>query len=177
MPITRLQAMESLSFAVAEAFAATQDFNVKCIKHDTESVDIEVTSGRTPVFFTSPTIGIQLKATTAMDAFQPLVRDPRYFSFQLSRKNYEDLSDAECATRKYLLIVQIPVEPAQWIEPRANDMIFRARARWMNLRGMGAMPAATNSTAVHVPVDNIFARDVLHRWMQEAHDVVVANRR
>jgi hypothetical protein len=110
---------------------------------DDQSVDITITSKRRGIS-SNPRVDVQLKCT-AND-----LGDHPQISFSLPQNNYEDLRDVNVSVPIILVVVQVPVDPLNWILAYADKLeVFRA-AWWISLRGYPST-GNTGNTTVHIP--------------------------
>jgi hypothetical protein len=98
----------------------------------------------------------QLKST--VDGLTP-IQGGKELSFRLDHDDYDHLRKVVFVPR-LLVVVQIPKDPSRWIECRPDDLLLRAAAWWVNLRGYPAS-ASGGKVTVHIPVVQRFHLDAL----------------
>jgi hypothetical protein len=133
----------AFSEAWLRAVAAAAGFGVQGgTQPDDQSVDITVSSKRKGIA-SNPRLDVQLKCTADDLGAEAEI------SFKLKPKNYDDLRDANVSVPIILVVVQVPMSPAQWLVPGTDKLeAFRA-AWWISLRGY---PASGYSENTNVPI-------------------------
>ena len=146
--------IEEFSLAVIAAMAAQIGVQAKWTPHDHDTTDVELEGRRysdasgEPI--DPPSLKIQVKATATRIA--PLVTDPDHFSFQIpTRKNWDDLR-LKTGVARILVVVECPLAERDRVGYLDRHLLLSARAWWLNLRGMPAMPEGLESKAVRIPL-------------------------
>ncbi|WP_257452716.1 DUF4365 domain-containing protein [Archangium lipolyticum] len=157
---------EELSLTYVRAIASRAGFSVEEVRKDRDSVDLKVRARgllTEDAVLTSPELAIQLKATV----LDPLPE--RAFSFELSRKNYDDLI-APSLVPRILVVFVMPGDEGQWLTLTEEALTLRRCAYWLSLRGL---PATTNETSQTVRLsrrqtfDHDTLRDLLRKVSRE----------
>ena len=148
----------AFSEAWLRAVAAVAGFGVQGgTNPDDQSVDITITS-KSRGISSNPRVDVQLKCTA-----DDLGDDPQ-ISFSLPQNNYEDLRDVNVSVPIILVVVQVPVDPLNWILAGADKLeVFRA-AWWISLRGY-PLNENSHNTTVHIPQTNRFTPGELQQIM------------
>ena len=114
-------------------------------------------------------VNLQLKSTTAQVVNEGLV------GLSLPIKNYDDLRDTTGIVPHYLLVLQLPPIPAEWLAVNATELLIRGVAYYGNLHGL---PAVLNTTSrvVTMPQSQRFDVDALTRMVLAAPERIWAVR-
>jgi hypothetical protein len=154
---------EEFSFAYVHAVASVAGFNVGTWRVDNDSVDVTLKAKGLVGSTRSPHLDIQLKCT------QNLTGDEAEWSFELKRKNYEDLTATDLHVPRILVVLEVPDDVGRWIEHGENDMTLYHRAYWSWLIGQPALPDEQKSKTVRVPRENVFDVDGLNAVVGLVH--------
>jgi hypothetical protein len=152
---------ERLSVAYVTAVAAGAGCQVAKLEIDKTSIDaiIRPVSGR------KSQVDLQLKATSAS-----LTVDDRV-KIDLPIKNYNDLRDTTATIPHYLVVLELPSEPEQWLQISPRELAIRGLAYYGNLFGL---PAVSNTTSrvVTMPQSQRFDVSLLQRMILSSPDRV-----
>jgi hypothetical protein len=150
---------EAFSRAWLSAICAATGYRVQSGPDpDDDSVDLTIAARGPMGVIRSPELDVQLKCT----ATPPAEGDT--WPFDLKVKNYNDLRHTDLQVPRILLVLVVPVEPADWIVHDPAHMLPKHCAWWMSLRGM---PATTNETQIRIamPAQQIFDSEALKAMM------------
>ncbi|AUX48906.1 hypothetical protein SOCE26_104490 [Sorangium cellulosum] len=155
---------EELSYAYLHAVASRSGFSCENVHKDRDSIDLYIRArGQLHPESTlmSPQLGVQLKATSALD---PL--PGRGFGFRLTRKNYDDLR-LRCMVPRILVVFVLPKDAAAWVAMSEEELVIRRCAYWCSLLGL---PDSENERTqeVHVDRKNVLTGEALHHLMVKA---------
>ena len=138
------QRKAEMSFAYLSALCAHLGYTCqRGPSPDEDSIDATVRalgSGR-------PLFDVQLKATSS-----PLWH-PDGLHFQLKRKNYDDLR-AKRSAKAILMILELPLNPNQWLECEVEHLVMRRSAWWDWL--FGERDIETESRVIVIPESQRF---------------------
>lgn len=154
---------EQLSVAYLHAVSARAGYAWEPTRIDRDGIDGRICArGRIipGASVASPVLGFQLKATSTIQS----TKDP--IPFSLRQKNYDDLRGHRSEPR-YLALLIMPADPAEWMSSDGNELSLRRCMYWCSLR---ASPASNHraSTTVHVPRSQILDVNALRRLMEAA---------
>ena len=122
---------QQFSFAYIHAVATAADLTMDETDVDIDSVDLEVKGKGFGEPISSPTIGMQVKCTSA---HQP--RDG-VLSFPLPVKNYNELRwKDEAMTPRILVVVVVPENEGDWLEQNEDSLIRKPSAKPRGPRGV-----------------------------------------
>lgn len=147
---------EQFSLAYLHAVASVAGFNLGDFHVDDDSVDVILKAPGVIAGIRHLHLNVQLKCT------QNLAGDDEYWSFQLKRKNYEDLRCENVHVPAILVVLHVPRDVASWLVPGEDDMTLSRRAYWVSLTGRAPLPPDKQSVVVHVPRQNVFDVAGLH---------------
>jgi hypothetical protein len=121
---------------------------------DRDGVDLSLHyPGRLPSGVRYPQLDIQVKTESSPSISKG------HISYQLRRKNYEDLRGVigtDFSAPRLLVVVTAPRDSGR-IAGRGSDFfVFRHSAYWHSLMDAPAMPESQDSKVVHVPLNNQF---------------------
>ena len=132
-------------------------------RKDRESVDLRVKCYG-PVSSDSKIkdayLNLQLKASSK---HRP---DGDSFSFQLSKKNYDDLREVELSVPKLLVILELPGDENEWLSVTPQQLILKKCAFWANLKEFPPLPEDQQSKTVTISRRNIFSPETLQTIME-----------
>jgi hypothetical protein len=135
--------MEQFSYAYVRAVASAAGFDTGVMSMDYDSVDLIIRGRSFDGPIRNPTIDLQLKAT-----HQNLVGDVE-MTYQLKRKNYDDLRATNVAHPQLLVVVQVPGDRVDWLEQDETALRLRRCGYWKSLRGQPEIE--TDSVMVKIP--------------------------
>lgn len=101
--------------------------------------------------FTESVIEVQLKATSE----PPILQNGRY-SFPLKRDHYEKLRASDIGLRRFLVVLFLPADEADWLGHSAEQLLLKKCAYWCSLRGAASTMNETKRT-VYLPQVNVFS--------------------
>lgn len=135
------------------AIAAVAGYTVSVPESDYDSVDLIVRSrkGR------RSQLDFQVKCTTQ------IVPSGESLSFELSRKNYDDLR-ADTIAPRLLFVVLVPKDKEAWLRQNERRMHLRYCGFWFSLHGFDQRPNATSVT-VQIPRSNLLTPATLQALM------------
>lgn len=156
------QRKEQFSIAFARAVAASAGINITNVEVDDDSVDIGFAArgfigGGTR---RSPKLDAQLKCTHGPP---PTPTTPA--SYQLKKKNYDDLKDQNLHVPRILIVLFVPQNNNDWLSVDNNTTILKNAAYWKSLRGMEDIPS--NSKTLEINAENLFDVDGLRDIMEK----------
>lgn len=160
---------EELSYAYVHSIATSIGLLCETTGHiDRASVDARI-QARGPVsldsIFNSPTINIQLKATSHCHIENGKI------IFDLPVKNYNDLR-AKTLDPNYLVLLILPEDENEWVHQSTEHIISKKCAYWAGLHGC----SETNNTStvrIKIPELDIFTKDVLKEMIIKASKLEV----
>ena len=154
--------MEQFSIAYISALAAKCGCNISVPRVDNDSIDISLQKK----YDASPRgrIDIQLKA----HGTEPF-GEKDSFSFQLKKKNYDDLRADETVPR-FLFIVCLPKDIESWLVHSEEQLLLHRCAYWFSLEGFQDTENETSVT-LQVPRRNILSPDTLEELMRKSRGV------
>lgn len=154
---------EEFQYAYVCALAAHAGLNRGDFRVDDDSIDItfqargDFGQGRRR----SPMIQVQLKCSS-----QDLIADDA-IKFPLKVKNYDDLRGDEVVVPRYLAVLLVPNDLAQWIADNDDHIALFKSCHWLSLRNYG--PTANEvSVTVDVPLAQRLTSATLWQMMERA---------
>lgn len=141
---------EQFSLAYVHAVASVAGYNLGQFHVDDDSVDVTLKTKGVVGSVRRPHLNLQLKCT------QHLTGDADHWSFNLKRKNYDDLRYTDLHVPNVLVVMLVPDELCDWLVNGDEGMTLHRRAYWLSLKGRGALPPGQQSVTVHVPRRNVF---------------------
>lgn len=122
---------EEFNYAYVCALGAHAGLNRTSSAVDDDSIDVAFKGkGYHGHLVRSPQIEFQLKCTS-----QDLVNvEGEVIKFPLPRKNYDDLRGADFASPRYLAVLLVPKELAQWIGHNDECIELHKNCYWVSLR-------------------------------------------
>lgn len=154
---------EELSYAYLHAVASRAGFSVDRPSRDNDSIDAVIRCKGQIVpdaLRRSPSIEVQLKASSQLNIIENKIH------FALPVKNYDDLRLRSAAPR-YLILLGLPANEAQWLQVTPDSLIAQKCAYWCSL--LGAPPTDNEETqTVHVDCLKLFNLDVVRSLMEKA---------
>ncbi|AYH45104.1 DUF4365 domain-containing protein [Azoarcus sp. DN11] len=154
---------EEFQYACVSALAAHAGLNRGDFRVDDDSVDVSFKglgyhgAGRRR----NPIIEFQLKCTS-----QDLING-EVIKFSLKRKNYDDLRGDDVMVPKYLVVMLVPVDKANWITVHRDLLHLPNSCYWLSLRDY---PPTNNpeKIVVEVPLANRVTPETLIAMMEAA---------
>jgi hypothetical protein len=149
---------ERLSVAYVTAVAARAGCQVARLDIDKTGIDAMVC----PIAGARSQINLQLKATSSR-----LAAAGGNVKVALPIKNYDDLRDGSAIVPHYLVVLELPREPDQWLHVGPEELAIRGLAYYGSLVGL---PAVTNTSSriVTMPQSQRFDVPVLRRMILES---------
>ncbi len=160
--MTENEQKQQLSVAYVHAVAARAGYTCQVQIVDEDSVDVLIGAAgyvHDRAVVRSPRLEVQLKATSSLQL------GAKHLTFPLKRKNYEELR-TRCLIPRLLVVLALPVNPAEWIEMSEECMISRRCAYWASLLGRAETPN-TGSISVRLPRSQQFNVERLQGLMQQ----------
>ncbi|MBI4747056.1 MAG: DUF4365 domain-containing protein [Acidobacteria bacterium] len=155
---------EEFSFAYIQAIAATAGYQVERPQRDKQSVDLKIVAYSAQGWPPDLEILIQVKCTASQTAL-----GDKEVKFVLKANNYNDLRKDGILPR-ILIVVLVPQNMADWVEPSEQQLILRHCAYWIDLRGRVEIKN-TESITIHIPRKNQFTvqslQEIVARFQQE----------
>jgi hypothetical protein len=141
---------DHFSRAVVRAIAAAAGIGASVPELDQNSEDIEFAAPDTDDG-PGPKLAGQLKCSQNIDP------SGDSFPYDLPIKNYNELRwpASKLYVPRVLILVHVPVEPADWFSCDPEQIVMRRCAYWMNLAGREAVDNVA-SVRVHVPTEQVF---------------------
>lgn len=155
---------EELSYAYLHAVASKAGLAVQRVTRD-KGIDVQVLAeGRLSkkAKWASPRIDVQLKACCTVKVSHTAAT----FSYDLKRKNYDDLR-LPTAVPRILVLLVLPSQRKLWVSHSEKHLISRDCAYWVNLRNE---PSTTNRATkrIVVPRSNTVTPTSLKRLLRRA---------
>jgi hypothetical protein len=158
---------QQLSVAYLHAVASAAGYACQQPEVDDDSVDRTLVARgwvHEEATYYSPRIDVQLKSVTR----PALTRDERFFSYELKKKNYDELRQEEPMVPRVLVVLLLPDLPADWVSQRHTQLTIRYAAYYLSLCGMPERTNVKYSVTVHVPRKNLLSVDTLRGLMAQA---------
>lgn len=158
-----------LSYAYLHAVAARAGFGCECAGRHTDSAGVDamirIKDRLDPdSSLTEFTLEIQLKATS-----QQLVHNNSAFSFPIRTAHYDKLRGTDIASPRYLAVLMMPENDAEWLHSNAEELICRRCVRWVSLRN--APEVTQGSITVYVPEQNVLNPAALRELARKASKI------
>lgn len=150
---------ERLSVAYVTAVAARAGCQVANLQIDKVSIDAIIC----PISGPKSQVNLQMKATSAGIVSDNTVK------MNLPIKNYDDLREVHGNVPHYLVVLQLPENPEEWLRTRLSELAIGGVAYYGNLHGL---PAVSNKTSrvVTMPQTQRFDVPVLSRMLLVSPD-------
>ena len=149
---------EGLSLAYVKALAARAGFLTGVPEPDRDSVDVRIMAGGPR----RPALDLQLKATADLAVAQDGFR-----RFRLRIKNYNDLR-VETQTPRFLVVLDLPQDEAQWMTVTTEELVLRRRAYWVSLQRGHEEVMSQETVTVPIPEGNVFDVATLQTLMERS---------
>lgn len=154
---------EEFSKYYIQSITACAGCNSSKPAQDTYSVDLTI-MGESENFqdslFENPQLDTQLKCTFAIRPRNGAI------PFQLSAKNYNDLSKTNITQPRILIVLLVPPEPHLWILHKRKHIILQNNAYWLSLRGYPPLEDGRASKTVHIPLEQRFTVNSLKHMLR-----------
>lgn len=97
------------------------------------------------------------KLDAQLKCSQNIEHDGEAFSYALPVKNYNDLRwpSTELFVPRILIVVHVPVDPADWLVSEPEKMTLKRCAYWVSLAGAEATEN-TSTVSVRIPSEQVF---------------------
>lgn len=151
---------ENLSHAYVHAIASKAGFSCQHHFHpDNESVDAQIRANSHPGVDSiyNPILEVQLKATSTHKF------NGETLSFELSKKNYDDLRGVAIVPR-LLVVLVLPEDESHWLIHSEEQLVAKRCAYWYSLLGMPDKKDQ-RSVTVRIPKKNVLSPSVLQTMM------------
>ena len=155
--LTEADQEEALSLAYVRAVAAGAGYSTTQDYPDRSGVDLRINAGGNM----QPAIDVQLKATVNLRK-----AEDGFLRFRLKTSNYKRLR-SQTQTPSLLVILDLPVDKEEWISVRAEELVLRRYAYWLNLVGAKEGYNASSVT-VPIPKGNVFNVGILRKLMDQS---------
>ncbi|MCU0499642.1 MAG: DUF4365 domain-containing protein [Anaerolineae bacterium] len=158
MPMDLNQQKEQFSNAYFCAVVAAAGYSFYKPNVDDGSIDWGIKGYREPDLNYIPQLELQLKCT----ANEEYLSKPK-ISFDLGRKNYNDLANDTSLIPRILIVVIVPDNLAKWSEHTESHLILRYCAYWLSLKGQASIEGAKKR--VYLDRTNVFSVKTLKEIM------------
>ena len=132
----------SVSYVTAIAAAAACDWTEPHV--DEDGVDLTLSRPGPHRYCHSPSLALQLKATTRWRATEEAI------TYDLKVGNYEQLIEVERLVPAILAVLPVPNDQSEWITYSPENIALYHRAYWIDLVGQ-APTDNTETIAVRIP--------------------------
>ena len=122
------QRKEQLSHAYVRAVASVAGYTVYKPEVDDDSVDLGLAARGRGDTIRSPRLEMQLKCTA-----QNVLRT-EHISFELGKKNYDDLRGIDLLVPRILVVVVVPEHLDEWVAQTEERLVIRRCGYWISLR-------------------------------------------
>lgn len=150
---------ERLSIAYITAVAARAGCQISEPKVDRIAIDVSIR----PVSGAPVQIDLQLKASYAVSRIEKGTK----LSFQLDVRTYDKLRRTDVQAPQLLVVYEMPKADTKWLSVLPTGARLQHAAYWVDLRGRP--PVTTGTTAVHLPVANLFDHNAIIDILARAH--------
>ncbi|MCK3656416.1 hypothetical protein A4G19_13865 [Pasteurellaceae bacterium Macca] len=160
------QQMEEFNIAYIQAMIAVCGFNYSPPKVDDHSVDIEAHTlfpydPKKPQAVIDPRVCFQLKSTSGLKF------ENGKAAFNLKKKNYDDLRRMGYQFPRYLLVLDLPPSPTQWLCHKKKFMALKRHCYWLSLANF-PNKKNKNSVTVHILATQRLTLDTLTKMLEKA---------
>lgn len=150
---------EQFSKAYVRALASVVGLSMNDHTVDDDSVDCTFCLKGGGEKVRSPKLDVQLKCT------ERHVIGEKSISYQLSRKNYDDLRDKDVMVPRILVVMVVPNDLNDWLVAGKEETLIRKCAWWISLRGY-ADRADVKQPTIQIPIDQFFNPEQLRIIME-----------
>jgi hypothetical protein len=158
------QRQEQLSHAYVQAVASAAGFSTYKPSVDDDSIDIGILSRGSGLKLKSPRLELQLKAP-----FKRNLVIANGMSYQISRKNYDDLRAAVLVPR-LLVVLMLADDEQDWLHWSEEQLILRHCAFWTSLDGLPDLPIAQDDKNIRFSREKPFNVESLTALMKTIAD-------
>jgi hypothetical protein len=151
LPPTWRQEDFSVAYVLALASAAGVAWDIP--HRDVNSCDVRFYA-RDDENEDGPQLFVQLKCTA--DGLTTSGDYPDAWRYQLKASNYKQLSVAKTHPPRLLVVVRCPHEFSDWVAVSPTELLMRAEAWWVSLRGSDPLPDGQGSKTVSIPQGQVF---------------------
>lgn len=144
---------EDLSYVYATAIAAAAGVAWDIPRRDMNSGDVRFYA-RDDQVEDGPQLLAQLKCTA--DGLTEITADPDVWRFGLKESNYRQLRVEKTHPPRILVVVRCPADFADWVSVSPQELLVRAEAWWVSLKGSPELPEGQQSTTVSIPKSQVF---------------------
>lgn len=155
------QKKEQFNKAYICAIAAQAGINHSQPTVDDDSIDLELFGKGFSGQVRNPRIEIQLKCTS-----RDVIRDSS-LKFALSKKNYDDLRATNISSPRYLLVLIVPDDSAEWISHNQDEMLMKHSCYWVSIRDFPESEN-TSSVTIDIPLSQKVTHDSLRVLLDNA---------
>lgn len=145
---------EEFQYAYVAALAAHAGLNRGDFRVDNDSVDVTFQGRGFVAPYRNPQIQLQLKCTSRGLISGGVIKYP------LPKKNYDDLRGDDVVVPRYLAILVVPDQVAEWVLHHEDCVALHNLCFWVSLRDAPASSNTTNVT-VDVPMSQRLTTNVL----------------
>jgi hypothetical protein len=156
---------EEFQYAYVCALAAHAGLNRGEFRVDDDSIDItfQAKGGFGPGRRRSPMIQVQLKCSSQNLITADVIK------FPLKIKNYNELRGDEFVVPRYLAVLLVPDDLAQWIAHNDDHIALFKSCHWLSLRHYGPTENESSVT-VDVPLAQRLTTATLWQMMERASE-------
>jgi len=151
LPLTERKGL--LGVVYLRAIAAVAGYGAALPESDYDSIDLIVSSKQGK----RHRLEFQVKCTSQV------LPGTNNFSFELSKKNYDELR-IDTIIPRLLFVLVVPEDLRDWLRQNERRLNLRRCGYWMSLRGLEELPN-TNSVTVRVPRSNLLTPAALQSLM------------
>lgn len=155
------QRMEQFNQSYVLALASAAGYTVMNPPVDDDSIDAIIKSRAKHGILKSPSIDMQLKATSTLDV------NAGNFVYDLKVKNYHDLRNVDVAAPRILVVMHVPLDCDEWVKCTEERIEMQKRAYWVSLKGQPDT-RNQNTVRIEIPRTNILDVSSLHVLMNKA---------
>lgn len=153
---------EQFNVAYVCAMAAQAGINPGRTEVDNDSIDMMFVGKNYPGRIRNPQIQIQFKCSARSLISGSSIKLP------LKRKNYDDLRGHNVLCPRYLAILLVPSNMAEWTEHSTDGMLLRHACYWLSMRDFPDTNA--QSVTVDIPLSQRLTVSELEKMMRLASD-------
>jgi uncharacterized protein DUF4365 len=155
-----------MSYAYVHSITSYTGFACDRLHADYDSIDIQIRcSSSIPLTINTKfhfcTIFAQIKSTSALE------RKGHNFTYDLKRKNYEDLKLKSYAPR-LLVVYSMPAKKDIWISQNTDSLLLRHCAYWSAPSSWPKTTGNKYTTRIYIPHCNVFSPSSLLELMKIA---------
>jgi len=144
---------EDFSYVYAAAIAAAAGVSWDIPRRDVNSCDVRFYA-RDDAAEDGPQLFAQLKCT--MGGLTTTQDSPADWRFSLKESNYRQLRIEKTHPPRILVVVRCPENFDDWVVVSSEDLLIKAEAWWVSLKGSAEMPDGQDSISVSIPKAQTF---------------------